>query len=33
MTGKSAIKLGSLPAFDAESKDLNVLIETPNRTY
>ena len=29
MTGKSAINLGSLPAFDAESKDLNVLIETP----
>jgi len=29
MTDKSAINLGSLPAFDAESKDLNVLIETP----
>ena len=29
MTGKSAINLGSLPAFDAESKDLNLLIEAP----
>ena len=29
MTGKSAINLSSLPAFDAESEDLNVLIETP----
>ena len=29
MTGKSAINLSSLPAFDTESEDLNVLIETP----
>ena len=29
MAVKSAINLGSLPAFDDESQDLNVLIETP----
>lgn len=29
MAVKSAINLSFLPAFDAESKDLNVLIETP----
>jgi inorganic pyrophosphatase len=29
MTGNFAINLGSLPAFDAETEDLNVLIETP----
>lgn len=29
MTAKSAINLDSLPAFDDESEDLNVLIETP----
>jgi inorganic pyrophosphatase len=29
MTGKFAMNLGSLPAFDSESEDLNVLIETP----
>jgi len=29
MTEKSVINLSSLPAFDADSKDLNVLIETP----
>jgi inorganic pyrophosphatase len=29
MAGKSAINLSSLPAFDPESEDLNVLIETP----
>src|ERR1044072_9986204 len=29
MTERSLINLSSLPAFDADSKDLNVLIETP----
>ncbi|MGA9771473.1 MAG: inorganic diphosphatase [Blastocatellia bacterium] len=29
MATKSAINLSSLPAFDVESQDLNVLIETP----
>ena len=29
MTAKSATNLSSLPAFDDESQDLNVLIETP----